>query len=172
MSDIHSVSETPSLSVGRNHKENYGSIVTLSMADALKDGDEKKIEDAVFEWIKTKPKWFDKDGNPDIGEVDLEDLTISREDLKLPDDVGPPELTVGILPKRLAVFKKSGNEHYETPKNTLIIGNAEEVSTTLLQVTMSFLASTTPVGGQRKTAKERAEERKKKRKAEKRRKRR
>lgn len=149
-------------------KNNYTTIVTLSMCDRLKEGEEAVIENAVFEWIKTKPKWFDKEGTPNIDEVDLEDLTLSKADIKLPAGVGPEELTVGILPKRFAVFKKSGEELDATPKNTLIIGNAEEVSTTLLQVIMSLMAVTSGDGLKGKTPKERAEIRKRKRKLDKR----
>ena len=157
-------------------KENYVVVPSQTAEKWFPDGKLDVVADAVFGYIDAHPKLFAPDGDVILDAVEMSDLVLAREELGLSKDVVPEELFVGIVPRQVGTINRKGDGVPEVIKNNILVGNAKEISNTVLAAFSSWYKFEEAQKGHHcdencthgKSPRQRADERRKKRKQEKR----
>jgi len=142
------------------------------------------VLDAFVSYMTKHPDQFAENGDVILDAVDISDLVLAREELGLTIEQVPEELFVGVVPRQVdMVMKKTDMEKPTVIKNSLLIGNAQEMSNTIMSALWAYYqmpeAHDHPHDCEdqkcdhshdnaRKTPKQRAEERKRRRRKDKR----
>ena len=158
-------------------RDSYVFVPSQTAEKWFPEGNIDVVKDAVFAYIEAHPKLFAPDGDVILDAIEMSDLVLAREELGLSADAVQEEMFVGIIPRQVGTITRQGDDKPEVLKNSVVIGNAGEISNTVLSAFRSYYKMEESSEGHQcdencthgKTAKQRAEERRKKRKKDKRR---
>jgi hypothetical protein len=154
-------------------RDNYVTVLSSTASNWFPNGDAALVSEAVFKYIQHHPRLFDPFGDVLFDNIEMANLVLSGQDLGLKAPEVPEELFVGIMPRQVGMISKKGESPPEVMRNTILVGNAAEVSGMVMAAFRTYyeLKDAEDEGFQRKdrkTPRERAEERKRLRKQEKR----
>jgi len=158
-------------------RDNYVLVPSKTAEKWFVDGNLDVVKDAVFAYIENHPNLFSPDGDVILDAIEMSDLVLAREELGIPLGQVQEELFVGIIPRQVGTITRQGDEKPAVLKNSVVIGNAGEISNTVLSAFRTYYKMEESHEGHQcdencrheKTAKQRADERRKKRKKDKRR---
>jgi len=113
-------------------KDNYAVVPSRTGEQWFTTGNFDVVTNAVFKYIYNHPRMFADNGDVILDAVEMANLVLAREELGLSADVVPEELVVGIIPRYIGIITKKGDPKPEVIKNSILIGNAAEISNTVM----------------------------------------
>lgn len=146
-------------------RDNYVTVLSTSAQGWFTNGGIDVVNSAVFKYIQHHPRLFDPLGDVIFENIEMANLVLAGQELGLKE---PEELCVGLIPRQVGMIKPKGEPQPEVMKNTILIGNAEEVGGMVMAAFRAYYKLEEEVRP-KKTARDRAEERKRQRKKDKRR---